>query len=67
MLYRGASLLEEFRGYKSFENGRYMHYFVRLEEGPPPANYYDTEKFNPKEMLERWIAEHRQKTIPLGP
>jgi len=43
---------------------KYMHYFVRLEEGPPPAQFYDKEKFNPSEMVERWVNEHRSKTVP---
>jgi len=43
---------------------KYMHYFVKLEEGPPPKEFYDREKFEPREMLDRWLEEHRQKTIP---
>ncbi|XP_023346698.1 39S ribosomal protein L22, mitochondrial [Eurytemora carolleeae] len=61
------------KGYRRHARGRfgqieykYMHYFVKLEEGPPPKEFYDKEKFNPGEMLERWISEQRAKTVPIS-
>jgi len=59
------------KGYRRHARGRYgqvkykyIHYFVKLEEGTPPKQFYDQEEFNPREMLERWLHEHRQKTVP---
>jgi len=42
---------------------KYMHYFVKLEEGAPPKQFYDQEEFNPDEMVGRWLKEHREKTL----
>jgi large subunit ribosomal protein L22 len=41
----------------------YMHYHVRLEEGRPPKDYWSVYRrpFNPHNMLEDWVAEHREK------
>ena len=45
----------------------YMNYMVRLEEGPPPTDFYFwQEKFQPDTMLERFVKEHREKEIPLS-
>eukprot|EP00088_Acartia_fossae_P027894 TRINITY_DN28657_c0_g1_i1.p1 TRINITY_DN28657_c0_g1~~TRINITY_DN28657_c0_g1_i1.p1 ORF type:complete len:225 (-),score=8.94 TRINITY_DN28657_c0_g1_i1:498-1172(-) len=52
------------RGRFGFIKYKYMHYFVKLEEGPPPAKFYDREEFNPDEMLTKWLKEHREKLIP---
>jgi len=44
-----------------------MHYFVRLEEGAPPPDYWDAwraPRFNSHRMLEEWVALHRKKTVP---
>ena len=43
-----------------------MHYYVRLEEGSPPKDYWATwnPQFNPHDMLEGWVKDHREKTIP---
>ncbi len=44
---------------------RYVNYYVRLEEGDPPAEYYkDLTKINPKESLEKYLADHRKKHVP---
>lgn len=44
---------------------RYMHchYFVRLEEGEPPKEYYQTMERKPHEMLEDWVNEMRSRKI----
>jgi len=44
-------------------NYDYMHYYVRLEEGRPPRDYWGTyiRPFNAHAMLEDWVAEHRQR------
>ena len=45
----------------------YMHYFVRLEEGSPPANYWEVwnaAPFHPGKMLEQWVKDHRKKIVP---
>ncbi|XP_012255938.2 39S ribosomal protein L22, mitochondrial [Athalia rosae] len=41
----------------------YCHYFVRLEEGSPPANYYLPAPKNKQEMLDDWLAEMRKRKI----
>jgi len=44
---------------------RYSHYFVRLEEGSPPENYYRmdiTDQDGPT-MLQDWIKERRDLRI----
>ena len=46
----------------------YMHYFVRLEEGSPPPDYWsawNAPGFNPSRMLEEWVKQHRKKFVPL--
>lgn len=47
-------------------NYDYMHYYVRLEEGRPPKDYWGVywRPFNANSMLEDWVTEHRNKTIP---
>ena len=45
----------------------YMHYFVRLEEGSPPRDYWaawNAPGFNPSRMLEEWVKQHRKKFVP---
>lgn len=43
----------------------YTNYFIRLEEGDPPKDYYEyRRKKHPQEMLENYVLEHRRKTIP---
>ena len=40
----------------------FMHYYVRLEEGRPPKDYWAAynRPFNQHKMLEEWVANHRQ-------
>ena len=43
---------------------RYSNYFVKLEEGRPPKNYYEWKaKKSSHEMLQDYITEHRNKRI----
>lgn len=43
---------------------RYANYYVKLEEGRPPKNYYDWKaQKTPHEMLQDYITEHRNKRI----
>lgn len=43
---------------------RYMHshYYVRLEEGPPPADYYGRE-VTPEKQLDNWLEQMRKRKI----
>lgn len=54
------------RGRYGIIKHRYLNYFVRLEEGSPPADYWATynPKFNAKRMLEDWVEERRQLSVP---
>lgn len=41
---------------------RYCHYFVRLEEGPPPKHYYLPYPKTGEELLNNWLeAMHNRK------
>lgn len=40
----------------------HSHYFVRLEEGPPPEHYYTPNPDGPT-LLQRWIDERRAQRI----
>jgi len=43
---------------------RYSNYYVKLEEGKPPKNYYEWKATkSPHEMLQDYITEHRNKRI----
>lgn len=42
---------------------RYSHYFVRLEEGPPPKQYYWSEDRSGEGLLKRWLEEKRDRRI----
>ncbi|XP_054268491.1 39S ribosomal protein L22, mitochondrial [Macrosteles quadrilineatus] len=42
---------------------RYSHYFVRLEEGPPPKQYYWSEDRSGEGLLKQWLEEKRQRAI----
>lgn len=42
---------------------KHCHYFVRLEEGKPPADYYQKNIPPPKEQLEEWIENMRKRKI----
>ncbi|GAB0087003.1 39S ribosomal protein L22, mitochondrial [Sergentomyia squamirostris] len=41
---------------------KHCHYFVRLEEGPPPENYY-TPNLTPEEQLDKWMDKMRNRKI----
>jgi len=45
----------------------YMNYYVRLEEGKPPKDYWDlyVRPFNANKMLEEWVLEHRNKKVEI--
>ena len=43
-------------------------HMTRLEEGSLPADYWAAwagQRFNPPQMLENWVADHRKKIVPL--
>ena len=43
---------------------RYITYYVRLEEGVPPKDYYEYKaKKSPHEWLETYVQDHRSKFI----
>lgn len=42
---------------------RYCHYFVRLEEGKPPKEYYLPYPKQPHEQLAEWLANMRKRKI----
>ncbi|XP_011498342.1 PREDICTED: 39S ribosomal protein L22, mitochondrial [Ceratosolen solmsi marchali] len=42
----------------------YCHYFVRLEEGEPPKDYYKTNHKSSSELLEDWKEQMRRRKIP---
>lgn len=42
---------------------KYCAYFVRLEEGKPPKNYYFTGPQTGPEKLEEWLNIMRQRKI----
>ncbi|CAO1347818.1 unnamed protein product [Diamesa tonsa] len=59
-----------FKGVRRHGRGRvgkveYMHchYFVRLEEGKPPKNYYLPNPQTPEEQLETWTDQMRKRKI----
>ena len=42
---------------------KYCHYFVRLEEGKPPKNYYLPAPKTGEEMLQDWMTEMRNRKV----
>lgn len=42
---------------------RYIHYFVTLEEGPPPKQYHWSEDRSGEGLLKKWLEEKRNRTI----
>ncbi|CAG9091926.1 unnamed protein product [Plutella xylostella] len=42
---------------------KYCHYFVRLEEGKPPADFYKHNPQTPPEQLETWLEGMRKRKI----
>lgn len=41
---------------------KHCHYFVRLEEGPPPANYYPAD-LTPEQQLDKWMEQMRKRRV----
>lgn len=41
----------------------HCHYFVRLEEGAPPENYYQNTAKAPSEQLQNWLDNMRHRKI----
>ncbi|KAJ9586522.1 hypothetical protein L9F63_019819 [Diploptera punctata] len=42
----------------------HCHYFVRLEEGTPPKDYYyHSRKLSGAELLENWVKDMRKRNI----
>lgn len=41
----------------------HCHYFVRLEEGTPPKNYYLNTPKEPQEHLKDWLESMRKRKI----
>ncbi|KPI91260.1 39S ribosomal protein L22, mitochondrial [Papilio xuthus] len=41
----------------------YSHYFVRLEEGKPPKDYYKRNELTPQEQLDSWLEQMRKRKI----
>lgn len=42
---------------------KHCHYFVRLEEGTPPKNYYLPEPMNPQQQLDEWLEKMRKRKV----
>lgn len=42
---------------------QYCHYFVRLEEGKPPVDYYKREPLTSDEQLDKWLEQMRKRKI----
>lgn len=42
---------------------KHCHYFVRLEEGTPPIDYY-RKIVTPDQQLDKWMEQMRKRKIP---
>lgn len=42
---------------------QYSHYFVRLEEGKPPKDYYKHNPLTPQQQLDKWMEQMRKRKI----
>lgn len=42
---------------------QYSHYFVRLEEGKPPKDYYKINSLTPQQQLDKWLEQMRKRKI----
>ncbi|XP_024872808.1 39S ribosomal protein L22, mitochondrial [Temnothorax curvispinosus] len=51
-------------GRKGTIHYRYCHYFVRLEEGPPPKHYYLPYPKTGEDLLNDWLKEAHQRKVP---
>ncbi|XP_014261257.1 39S ribosomal protein L22, mitochondrial [Cimex lectularius] len=56
------------KGYRKHARGKigmvkykYCHYFVRLEEGKPPVNYYNKPSMDKESLLSKWLDEMRAR------
>ncbi|KAF2884099.1 hypothetical protein ILUMI_22067 [Ignelater luminosus] len=61
---------EVIKGYRRHARRRFgkveyfhCHYFVRLEEGTPPKDYYQNAPKEPQEQLANWLASMRKRKI----
>ncbi|XP_046432996.1 39S ribosomal protein L22, mitochondrial isoform X2 [Neodiprion fabricii] len=61
MVYKG--LRRHAKGRPGMVHYRYCHYYVRLEEGKPPENYYLPAPKSKQEMLDDWLTQMRQRKI----
>lgn len=43
---------------------KYSHYFVRLEEGPPPKQYYPMPPSDRASLLEKYMQQIRMRRVP---
>lgn len=58
------------KGFRRHARGRFgiveykhCHYFVRLEEGEPPKNYYLPNPQTPSEQFEKWLEQMRMRKV----
>ncbi|XP_073835635.1 mitochondrial ribosomal protein L22 [Musca autumnalis] len=58
------------KGFRRHGRGRFglveykhCHYFVRLEEGEPPKNYYLPNPQTPSEQFEKWLEQMRMRKV----
>lgn len=73
ILYTAESLVgkgQVIKGYRRHARRRFgkveyfhCHYFVRLEEGTPPKNYYQNAPKEPQQQLADWLASMRKRKI----
>ncbi|CAH0397421.1 unnamed protein product [Chilo suppressalis] len=42
---------------------QYCHYFVRLEEGKPPEDFYKLQPLTPPQQLDKWLEQMRRRKI----
>lgn len=59
-----------FKGLRRHGRGRvghveykHCHYFVRLEEGKPPENYYLPVPKTPEQQLDDWLDQMRKRKV----
>lgn len=59
-----------FKGVRRHARGRtgrveyaHCHYFLRLEEGKPPKDYYLRDEKTPEQQLESWLEQMRKRKV----
>lgn len=59
-----------FKGVRKHARGRFgrveykhVHYYVRLEEGSPPENYYLPAPLTPEQQLQNWVEQMRKRKV----